>query len=547
MPCQGRVGFGAAHGEATQASSPRRPRSSASSAPPKRARDEQIRRARDEPLDADRPGPRYATIADPQTFFQELGEQAETQIQELAARLAGPDQPGEEYLQKVGRLNMARLQAEEAILTELVLISGPQQESPDADDRVGDADDARDRSDADRRTTRPTGLAFRPRTQDDLAPSGARARVQANLAALRAPAHAAGRRAAGDAPTSSRCSPAGQAGAPSRRSSTRHAREWAPERAQLRSLLDDQRVRRRAAHDDQRALHRPRLRRARSGRRCSDLGFDGGRVLEPGAGAGTFIGMAPDGAEMVGVELDPTTAAIAAALYPDATIRTESFADTPYRAGHFDAAVGNVPFADVRLHDPRHNRGGHSLHNHFIIKSLALTRPGGIVAVLTSRYTLDAQNPAARREMNAMADLVGAVRLPTGAHQRAAGTQVVTDLLILRRREPDREPASTAVGAKPAAGPGRRRRPARQRLLRRAPRPRARHLRRRDRPVRRARAAASRAPPTRASTRTSPAPWTTSPTRARRAGLTMTERAAGDARRRSAPRWRRRPGCGTAT
>jgi len=74
---------------------------------------------------------RYATIADPQTFFRDLGEQAETQIQELAERLAGPDQPGEEYLQKVGRLNMARLQAEEAILTELVLISGPEDETPD--------------------------------------------------------------------------------------------------------------------------------------------------------------------------------------------------------------------------------------------------------------------------------------------------------------------------------------------------------------------------------------------------------------------------------
>jgi len=158
-------------------------------------------------------------------------------------------------------------------------------------------------------------------------------------------------------------------------------------------------------------------------------------VLEPGAGAGTFIGMAPAGAQMVGVELDPTTAAIAAALYPDATIRAESFARTPYADGHFDATVGNVPFADVRLHDPRHNRANHSLHNHCILKALALTRPGGIVAVLTSRYSLDAQNPAVRREMNAVADLLGAVRLPTGAHRRAAGTQVITDLLVLRRRE----------------------------------------------------------------------------------------------------------------
>ncbi|MFC3399304.1 hypothetical protein ACFOEP_12885 [Microbacterium amylolyticum] len=138
---------------------------------------------------------------------------------------------------------------------------------------------------------------------------------------------------------------------------------------------------------------------------------------------------------MIGVELDPTTASIARGLYPQAAIRTESFAETPFPDGHVDAVVGNVPFGNVTLHDPRHNAGRHSMHNHFIIKSLALTRPGGLVAVLTSHYTLDAQNPAARREMSQMADLVGAVRLPSGAHRRAAGTEVVTDLLVFRKRE----------------------------------------------------------------------------------------------------------------
>ena len=106
--------------------------------------------------------------------------------------------------------------------------------------------------------------------------------------------------------------------------------------------------------------------------------------------------------------------------------------------------IGNVPFGQVTLHDPRHNRSGHSIHNHFIIKSLHLTRPGGLVMVLTSRYTMDARNPAARREIAGLADLVGALRLPGGAHQRAAGTGVVTDLLILRRREPGRDPDPTA-------------------------------------------------------------------------------------------------------
>ncbi|WP_344252481.1 methyltransferase domain-containing protein [Pseudonocardia hydrocarbonoxydans] len=169
-----------------------------------------------------------------------------------------------------------------------------------------------------------------------------------------------------------------------------------------------------------------------------ELGFTGGRVLEPGCGAGTFIGFAPPGAEMVGVEQDPTTATIAAALYPDAKIRTESFADTPFPDGSFDLAIGNVPFGRLPLHDARHNRSGHTIHNHFLIKSLHLVRPGGLVVAITSRYTLDARNPAARRELAELADLVGAIRLPSDAHQRAAGTTVVTDLLLLRRREPGR-------------------------------------------------------------------------------------------------------------
>jgi len=165
------------------------------------------------------------------------------------------------------------------------------------------------------------------------------------------------------------------------------------------------------------------------------------RVLEPGCGAGTFIGLAPavvtaKDSALFGVELDPTTAAIAKHLYPHADIRQESFADTRLPRDYLDLVIGNVPFGKVALHDPVHNAGNHSLHNHFIIKSLALTRPGGVVTVLTSHYTMDATNPAARREIAAMADLVAAVRLPMSAHQRAAGTQVITDVLVLRRRDP---------------------------------------------------------------------------------------------------------------
>ena len=104
----------------------------------------------------------------------------------------------------------------------------------------------------------------------------------------------------------------------------------------------------------------------------TDLGFRPVACWSPAAGAGTFIGLAPAGAELTGVELDPTTAG-SRRVHPHAAIRAESFAQTPLPDGYFDAAIGNVPFADVRLHDPRHNPGRLSLHNHFIVKSLSLS------------------------------------------------------------------------------------------------------------------------------------------------------------------------------
>lgn len=168
-----------------------------------------------------------------------------------------------------------------------------------------------------------------------------------------------------------------------------------------------------------------------------EAGFTGGRVLEPGCGSGTFIGHAPESAVMVGVENDPVTAGIAAALYPSAQIRAEGFETTRVPENSFAATVGNVPFGDFSVYDPAHNPGRHSIHNHFILKALALTAPGGYVAVLTSRYTMDSANTRARADIGEKADLVGAIRLPSKAFARVAGTDVVTDLLILRRRDPE--------------------------------------------------------------------------------------------------------------
>ncbi|WP_275466273.1 nucleotide exchange factor GrpE [Streptomyces noursei] len=171
------------------------------------------------------------------------------------------------------------------------------------------------------------------------------------------------------------------------------------------------------------------------------LGFNGGMVLEPGSGIGNFIGYAPDSAHVTGVEIDPITARIAKALYPSSDIRHESFGDTRAPNGAFDLVIGNVPFGRYKVPDLVHNKGAHSIHNHFILKSLDLTRAGGLVAAVSSALTMDGHGKkaeAARMEMAEKAELVGVLRLPSGAHQRTAGTRVVTDLLIFRRREKDK-------------------------------------------------------------------------------------------------------------
>ena len=175
-----------------------------------------------------------------------------------------------------------------------------------------------------------------------------------------------------------------------------------------------------------------------------DAGFTGGRVLEPGCGAGTFMGLAPPSAQMVGVENDPITAAVAAHLYPSAQVRLEGFQSTRVPNNSFAAAVGNVPFGKFVVADPAHNPSGFSIHNAFLLKAVNLTAPGGYVVALTSHFTMDAVTPRARQAIAARAELLGAVRLPTNAFQRVAGTSVVTDVLVLRRRDPgeDIDPAT---------------------------------------------------------------------------------------------------------
>ncbi|MFE1824355.1 DEAD/DEAH box helicase family protein [Streptomyces anulatus] len=168
------------------------------------------------------------------------------------------------------------------------------------------------------------------------------------------------------------------------------------------------------------------------------LGFDGGHVLEPSSGSGIYIGLAPADTtvpvEMTGVEVEGRTAEMSRHLYPDATVITAGFEETAF-TDPFDAVIGNVPYGRYQRYDRVYNSDLKlSIHDHFVLKSLALTRPGGITALITSRFTLDGKDPAARERMYDLGDLVGAVRLPAGAHQETAGTDVVTDVLFLRRR-----------------------------------------------------------------------------------------------------------------
>jgi N12 class adenine-specific DNA methylase/SAM-dependent methyltransferase len=285
-------------------------------------------------------------------------------------------------------------------------------------------------------TDRGVAPSFRLQGQEDLAPTGAKAKARANLAALDVLAvlRDEGRPAtAGEQAVLARWS--GWGATPGLFDDRDDG--WAALRGEVRARLDEA-AWAAARRTTLNAHYTPAEVVEAMWTAVRDLGFEGGRVLEPGCGAGSFIGLAPAGlaapVRMVGVELDPTTVAVAQALYPDAEIRAEGFERTRFPAGCFDATIGNVPFAKVSLYDPVHNPSRLSLHNHFIVKSLALTRPGGLVGVVTSRYTLDARNPVARREMAALGDLVGAVRLPGGTMRSAAGTDAITDIVILRRR-----------------------------------------------------------------------------------------------------------------
>ena len=212
--------------------------------------------------------------------------------------------------------------------------------------------------------------------------------------------------------------------------------EWSKEYAELKSLLTPEEYE--AARGSTLNAHytSPAVIRAIY-EAVGSMGFEGGRILEPSMGAGNFFGLLPESMQdsrLYGVELDSITGRIAQQLYPEANITVAGF-ETTNRPGYFDLAVGNVPFGQYQVHDPEYDRLGFSIHNYFAAKMLDQVRPGGMVAFVTSRYTLDAKDESVRRYLAERGELLGAIRLPSNAFRANAGTDVVSDIIFLQRRE----------------------------------------------------------------------------------------------------------------
>ena len=167
------------------------------------------------------------------------------------------------------------------------------------------------------------------------------------------------------------------------------------------------------------------------------MGFRSGNILEPSMGVGNFFGMLPDSmadSRLYGVELDSITGRIAKMLYPQADITVAGF-ETTDRRDFYDLAVGNVPFGQYKVNDKAYNKLGFSIHNYFFAKAIDQVRPGGVIAFVTSRYTMDSKDSTARKHMAERADLLGAIRLPNNAFRANAGTDVVSDIIFLQKRD----------------------------------------------------------------------------------------------------------------
>ena len=181
------------------------------------------------------------------------------------------------------------------------------------------------------------------------------------------------------------------------------------------------------------------------------MGFTQGNILEPSCGTGNFLGLLPAdmaGSKAYGVELDSISGRIAGQLYQNASISVNGFETVQMPDSFFDVAVGNVPFGDFKVLDKRYDKHHWLIHDYFFGKTLDKVRPGGIVAFITSKGTLDKENSAVRKYLAQRADLIGAIRLPDNTFKRNAGTEVTSDIIFLQKRDhiTDLEPGLGAFG-----------------------------------------------------------------------------------------------------
>ena len=226
--------------------------------------------------------------------------------------------------------------------------------------------------------------------------------------------------------------------------------EWSKEYGQLKSLLTPQEYEA-ARSSTLNAFYTPPAVIRSMYQVLSNMGFSTGNVLEPSCGTGNFFGCLPEGMDnsrLYGIELDSLTGRIAKKLYPKAQIQIDGFERTSFPNDFFDIVIGNVPFGNYQVPDRRYDRYKFPIHDYFIAKSLDQVRPGGLVAVVTSSGTLDKENPAARKYFAERADLLGAVRLSEQTFQKTAGTDAVTDILFLQKRDraPIKEPSWVQLG-----------------------------------------------------------------------------------------------------
>ena len=214
-------------------------------------------------------------------------------------------------------------------------------------------------------------------------------------------------------------------------------KDWSNEYAQLKELLtDDEYIAARRSTMNAHFTSPVIISAIYEG--LKNIGFESGKILEPAMGIGNFFGAMPENmrnSELHGVELDSLTGRIAKQLYPDAHIQIKGFEKTKFENDSFDAVVGNVPFGDYKVDDKDYNRHKFYIHDYFVAKSIDKVRPGGVLAVVTSKGTMDKENPEMRTYIAQRAELLGAIRLPNDAFKKNAGTEVTSDILFFQKRE----------------------------------------------------------------------------------------------------------------